>query len=98
MLDRRRARSTSRRILPLEGRRSSFWMPAFMAAAAARECGGVWEAGGDWERLRAGSLEDAMRARLGEADGDGDGGSEFRSGGMAGTRWPAQGYINAAGK
>jgi hypothetical protein len=39
MLDRRRARSTSLRMLPEEGRRSSFWMPAFIAAVAASECG-----------------------------------------------------------
>jgi hypothetical protein len=42
MLDRRRARSTSLRMLPEEGRRvSSLWMPAFMAAVAASECGEV---------------------------------------------------------
>ena len=55
MLDRRRARSTSLRILPEEGRRvSSLCMPAFMAAVAAREWGEeadmVREAEGDWFR------------------------------------------------
>jgi hypothetical protein len=54
MLDRRRARSTSLRILPEEGRRvSSLWMPAFMAAVAASECGEVAmvrEFVGDWLR------------------------------------------------
>jgi hypothetical protein len=54
MLDRRRARSTSRRMLPDEERRvSSFWIPAFMAAVAASECGEeaiFREAEGDWLR------------------------------------------------
>jgi hypothetical protein len=41
MLDRRRDRSTSLRRDPLEARLdSSFWMPAFRVAAAAREWGG----------------------------------------------------------
>jgi hypothetical protein len=51
MLDRRRARSTSLRILPDEVRRvSSLCMPAFMAAVAAREADMVREAEGDWLR------------------------------------------------
>jgi hypothetical protein len=55
MLDRRRARSTSLRILPDEVRRvSSLCMPAFMAAVAASEWGDVAdmvrEAEGDWFR------------------------------------------------
>ena len=53
MLDLRRARSTSLRMLPEEGRRSSFWMPAFIAAVAASECGEaamVRDAEGDWLR------------------------------------------------
>lgn len=51
MLERRRARSTSRRMLPDEERRvSSFWMPAFMAAVAASECGEERDAEGDWLR------------------------------------------------
>jgi hypothetical protein len=80
MLDRRRARSTSRRMLPDEGRRvSSFWMPAFMAAVAANDCGKdaaaiVREAAGDW--LRDVSLG-------GEGEASGDGGSELMSGGIA---------------
>jgi hypothetical protein len=42
MLDRRRARSTSLRMLPEEVRRvSSLCMPAFIAAVAASECGEV---------------------------------------------------------
>lgn len=75
MLDRRRARSTSLRMLPEEVRRwSSFWMPAFIAAVAARECGEVAivrDAEGDW--LREAPLE---------AGGDcrGEGGSVFKSG------------------
>lgn len=81
MLERRRARSTSLRMLPEEGRRvSSFWMPAFMAAVAASEleCGDVAmlrEADGDW-----------LREVSWEAEGDcrGEGGSVFRSGAMAG--------------
>jgi hypothetical protein len=41
MLDRRRARSTSLRMEPPEDLRdSSFWIPAFSVAAAARERGG----------------------------------------------------------
>lgn len=59
-------------------------MPAFMAAAAASECGGVCEAVGDAETVREASFElvEAMRG-CGVADGDGDGGSELRSGGMS---------------
>lgn len=85
MLDLRRARSTSLRMLAEDARReSSFCMPAFIAAAAASECGGVCEAGGDWEIFREGSFAVGMREwRRGEAEGDGDGGSEFKSGGMA---------------
>ena len=79
MLDRRRARSTSLRMLPDEDRRvSSFWMPAFIAAVAARECGEeeamLREAEGDW--LREVPLE-------GDGDASGDGGRELMSGGMA---------------
>lgn len=76
MLDRRRARSTSRRMLPDEGRRvSSFWMPAFMAAVAASECGDeaiVRDADGDW--LRDVPLE---------GDWSGEGGKLLMSGGMS---------------
>lgn len=82
MLERRRARSTSLRIELDDGRRcSSLCIPAFKAAVAARECGGVWEAGG----VREDSvLVEAMRDWRGaEVDGEGDGGSEFRSGGMS---------------
>jgi hypothetical protein len=63
-------------MLPDEGRRwSSLWMPAFMAAVAASECGEaaiLRDAEGDW--LREVPLE---------ADGDcsGEGGSVFKSGG-----------------
>jgi hypothetical protein len=78
MLDRRRARSTSRRILPEDDRRvSSFWMPAFIAAVAASEWGEeamLREAEGDW--LREVPLE-------AEGDWMGDGGSVLRSGAMA---------------
>jgi hypothetical protein len=78
MLDRRRARSTSRRILPDEERRSSLCMPAFMAAVAASECGEeevamLREAEGDW--FREVPLDAAGEAR-------GEGGSELISGGM----------------
>jgi hypothetical protein len=79
MLERRRARSTSRRMLPEEGRRvSSLCMPAFMAAVAARECGEVAmlrDAEGDW-------LRDVLF--VGDGDASGDGGSELMSGAMAG--------------
>jgi hypothetical protein len=69
-------------MLPDDGRRvSSFWMPAFMAAVAASECGEdedavamVREAEGDW--LRDVSLG-------GEGEASGDGGSELMSGGIA---------------
>jgi hypothetical protein len=80
MLERRRARSTSRRILPDEERRvSSFWMPAFMAAVAASECGEdampeAREAEGDW-------LRDVPLEAVG--DWRGDEGSVLRSGAMA---------------
>lgn len=79
-LDRRRWRSTSRRMLPEEGRReSSFWMPAFMAAVAASEWGEV----ADMVREADG---DCVREAPLEVEGEawGDGGSVFRSGGMAG--------------
>jgi hypothetical protein len=67
-------------MLPDEDRRvSSFWMPAFMAAVAASECGEdaaamLREADGDW--LRDESLG-------GDGDASGDGGSELMSGGIA---------------
>lgn len=86
MLERRRARSTSRRIEPLDPRRdSSFWMPALRAAAAASECGGVWETVGDCDMVREGSVGvcDAILVCRGEAEGEGEGGSELRSGGIA---------------
>lgn len=76
MLDRRRALSASLRMLPEEVRRwSSFWMPAFIAAVAASECGEaamLRDAEGDWFR----------EVPL-EADGDcsGEGGRVFKSGG-----------------
>jgi hypothetical protein len=79
MLERRRARSTSRRMLPDEERRvSSFWMPAFMAAVAAGECGEaamVREAEGDW-------LREVLLVGI-EGEASGEGGSELMSGGMA---------------
>jgi hypothetical protein len=79
MLERRRARSTSRRMLPDEERRvSSFWMPAFMAAVAASECGEaamVREAEGDW-------LREVLLVGI-EGEASGEGGSELMSGGMA---------------
>jgi hypothetical protein len=67
-------------MLPDEERRvSSFWMPAFMAAVAASECGEgdamVRVAEGDW--LREVSLE-------AEGEASGDGGSELMSGILAG--------------
>lgn len=71
MLERRRARSTSRRMLPDEGRRvSSLCMPAFMAAVAASEWGEVAMRvlEGDW-----------LRGEGDEACGD-EAGSVFRSG------------------
>jgi hypothetical protein len=80
MLERRRARSTSRRMLPDEDRRvSSFCMPAFIAAVAARECGDddaamLRDAEGDWPR-------DALFVGDGEASGDG--GRELMSGAMS---------------
>jgi hypothetical protein len=86
MLERRRARSTSRLMEPLDVRRdSSFWMPAFMAAAAASECGGVCDTGGDCDTAREGSpdVDWVILLCIGEADGDGEGGNEFRSGGIA---------------
>lgn len=75
-LDRRRARSTSLRMLPEEVRRwSSLWIPAFIAAVAASECGEaamLRDAEGDW-----------LREVPFEAEGDcrGEAGSVFRSGG-----------------
>jgi hypothetical protein len=78
MLDRRRARSTSRRMLPDEERRvSSVWIPAFMAAVAASECGEaamVREAEGDWLR--------EVLWMGGEGEVRGEGGRELMSGGM----------------
>lgn len=72
-LERRRARSTSRRMLPADGRReSSCWMPAFMAAVAASECGEAAMARvaeGEWVR-------EVPLAACGE------GGRVLRSGGM----------------
>jgi len=78
MLERRRARSTSRRMLPEEGRRvSSLCMPAFMAAVAARECG-------DEEDMVREAEGDALREVLfvGEGDARGEGGRELMSGAM----------------
>lgn len=103
MLDLRRARSTSRRMLPDDCRReSSCWIPAFIVAAAARECGGVWEALGECARVDMVVDADvgavgfiAILAVRGVDEGDGDGGSEFRSGGMAGQ--DRMGYGEAAG-
>jgi hypothetical protein len=72
-LERRRARSTSRWRLPDEGRRSSLWMPAFMAAVAASEWAEailVREAEGEWLR----------EVPLG-GEATGECGSELRSGG-----------------
>ncbi len=57
---------------------SSVWMPAFMAAAAASECGGVCDVPG--LREGSGAFAEAMRGCEGEAEGEGEGGSEFRSG------------------
>lgn len=88
MLERRRACSTSLRIEPMDGRRdSSFWIPAFSAAAAASECGGECDTGGEGEWLRKASVVEvevgwAMRVCSGEPDDDLDGGSELRSGGI----------------
>lgn len=88
MLDRRRARSTSLRMLPEDGRRwSSLWMPAFIAAVAASECGEaamVRDAEGDWLRevlmlwLAPGCGLEA------EGEGRGEGGSVFKSGAIEG--------------
>jgi hypothetical protein len=75
MLDLRRARSTSLRMEPADGRRSSFWIPAFMAAAAASECGAVCETGGDCARVG--------EVAVGVVAVDGlEGGRLLRSGGM----------------
>jgi hypothetical protein len=83
MLERRRARSTSRLMEPPDGRRdSSLWMPALSAAAAASECGGVCEVAGDSDRAREGVVEAILEWRSGDAEGDGDGGRELRSGGI----------------
>lgn len=83
MLDRRRARSASLLTEPVpEGLlASSFCMPALRAAAAARECGGVWATGGDGlDGLK--DNVDAMRLCMGVLEGEGEGGSELRSGGI----------------
>ena len=77
MLDLRRARSTSLRMEPIDGRRSSFWMPAFMAAAAASECGAVCETGGDCARVG----EAAVGVGVVAVDGL-EGGRLLRSGGI----------------
>jgi hypothetical protein len=85
MEDLLRARSTSRRMEPEpdEVRRdSSLWMPAFMAAAAASEVGGVCEVDGEWVRELSCVLLDAILEWTGEAEDEGEGGSELRSGGM----------------
>lgn len=74
MLERRRARSTSRRILPDEGRRvSSLCMPAFMAAVAASECGeaDMREAEGEWLRVVPSEGEPFSELRSGAMVGDG---------------------------
>ena len=92
MLDRRRARSTSLRMEPPEDLRdSSFWIPAFSAAAAARERGGELEGDGDGLR-RASTVEvvRGMRICCGEPDGDLEGGNEFKSGGMIGAAQGAE--------
>ena len=92
MLDRRRARSTSLRMeLPEDLRDSSFWIPAFSVAAAARERGGEWE--GDGDGLRRASMVEVvrgMRICCGEPDGDLEGGSEFKSGGIIGAAQGAE--------
>jgi hypothetical protein len=80
MLERRRARSTSRCMLPDEGLRvSSLWIPAFMAAVAASEWGDevmLREAEGEW-----------LREVPAGGDARGEGGSVLRSGGdMVGRR------------
>lgn len=89
MLLLRRERSTSLRMLP-EDRRSSLFRPAFMVAAAARECecGGVCamgEADGecDCDMLRGSVMEGRRCARWRGEEGAGEGGRELRSGGMA---------------
>lgn len=96
MLDLRRARSTSLRMLPEDWRlRSSFWMPAFMVAAAARECGGVCEGECDMVvRLwwSVGETRDWRGMPTGEGD---EGGSEFRSGGIAAVE--NKGYKDGGG-
>lgn len=67
---------------PTEGRRdSSFCIPAFMAAAAASECGGVCEAGGDAEIGMVAGAEGGLE------------GSEFRSGGMVSAVVSSGGYL-----
>jgi hypothetical protein len=75
MLDLRRARSTSLRMEPTDGRRSSFCIPAFMAAAAASECGAVCGTGGDCARV--GEVAVGVVAAEGL-----EGGRLLRSGGM----------------
>ncbi len=59
-------------------RRSSLCIPAFMVAVAASECGGVCEAGGDCDMV--GKVSDC--AWRGVEEGEGEGGREFRSGGI----------------
>jgi hypothetical protein len=78
MLERRRARSTSRCMLPEEGLRvSSLWIPAFMAAVAASEWGEevmLRDAEGEW-----------LREVPAGGDARGEGGSVLRSGGDMAT-------------
>ena len=63
-------------------------MPAFMVAAAARECGGVCEGecDCDCDMVRGCCSAGGARGWRGVVEGEGEeGGREFRSGGMAGT-------------
>jgi hypothetical protein len=90
MLDLRRARSTSLLMEPAEGRRSSCWMPAFMAAAAASEGGRVWETGGDCVRMGEVAVGVVAAGGL-------EGGRLLRSGGMVSV-WAALGHEHRRGK
>ena len=82
MLDLRLARSTSLRMLPEDWRRrSSLCIPAFMVAAAASECGGVCEAGGECCAMVFGEMRGFAWRGVDEGEGH-EGGSELRSGGI----------------